>query len=418
MSRIALGQYLSPLRFAQSLQGEQQRDRAVAHLDATGACTHDRPEGGKVRVPVTDPTPRLATDTDNAALLDLFGDVPMRGDLVLATRREPDFFALYRMQKVEPVVYVGDADGGLMGMCTALLREGFLDGRVQKVGYLGDLRVRFDRSRAFARFFGDYFEALCARTGCSQYYTSLLASNRAAINALTKRRAKRSRQPHYELLRPFTTVSVQLTWRPRRTTDVPVASATPNDLPAVTALLHADHQQRPFGYRFDDGELEHRLAHWPGFSLDDVLVAKDSTGAVCGVASVWNPKPVKRFEVRAYGGSMRWVKRGYDAAATVLRWPKLPEPGHEFRYAYLCNVSVKGGDVRVFRALLDEAYRRLHGTGLHFFSFDLGAGDPRWAALKGFMVQKLDFALYGVTPASAPRTAWPTGPTGFEVALA
>lgn len=36
MSRIALGQYLSPLRFAQSLQGEQQRDRAVAQLDATG----------------------------------------------------------------------------------------------------------------------------------------------------------------------------------------------------------------------------------------------------------------------------------------------------------------------------------------------------------------------------------------------
>lgn len=364
------------------------------------------------------PTPRLATDADNAALLDLFGEVPMRGELVLATKRSPDFFALYRMQKVDPVVYVGDTDTGIMGMCTALIRDGWLDGRVQKVGYLGDLRVRFDRSRAFARFFGDYFEALCERTGCSQYYTSLLASNRAAINALTKKRAKRGKQPHYELLRPFTTVSVQLTWKPKRTTNVTVTSATTNELPAITALLHDDHRQRPFGYRFDDGELEHRLSHWPGFSLDDVLVAKDSAGAVTGVASVWNPTPVKRFEVREYNGSMRWVKRGYNTAATVLRWPKLPEPGHEFRYAYLCNVSVKGGDVTVFRALLEEAYRRLHGTGLHFFSFDVGADDPWWPAVKGFMTQKLDFALYGVTPASAPRTAWPKGPTGFEVALA
>jgi len=105
--------------------------------------------------PVTDVTPRLATSADNAALLDLFGDVPMRGELVLATRRDPDFFALYRQQ----------------------------------------------------------------------------------------------------------------------------------------------------------------------------LVAKDSGGHVTGVATVWNPQPVKRFEVRSYNGKMRWVKRGYDLAATVLRWPKLRTRG-------------------------------------------------------------------------------------------
>jgi len=34
------------------------------------------------------------------------------------------------------------------------------------------------------------------------------------------------------------------------------------------------------------------------------------------------------------------------------------------------------------------------------------------------MTQKLDFALYAVTPPSAPRTQWPKGQTGFEVALA
>lgn len=110
------------------------------------------------------PTPRLATDADNAALLDLFGDVPMRGALVLATQRSPDFFSLYRMQRVEPIVYVGDAEHGLMGMCTALIRDGWLDGRVQKVGYLGDLRIRFDRSRAFPRFFGEAFELRCERS--------------------------------------------------------------------------------------------------------------------------------------------------------------------------------------------------------------------------------------------------------------
>jgi hypothetical protein len=368
--------------------------------------------------PVTDALPRLATSADNAALLDLFGDVPMRGELVLATRREPDFFSLYRMQRAEPFVYVADGPRGLTGMCTALLRDGWLDGAPTKVGYLGDLRVRFDRSRAFARFFGEYFDDLCQRTGCTRYYTSILASNQAALRALTRKRSERSRQPHYELLRPFTTVSVQLTFRPKDTTGLRVDSARPDDVPALVALLDADHRRRPFGYRFDDGELEHRLAHWPGFTLDSTLVAKDGAGRPLGVATVWNPQPVKRFQVRAYGGSMRWVKRGYDLAASVLRWPKLPDPGHEFRYAYLANVSVLNDDVRVFRALLEAAYRRLHGSGLHFFSFDLGRDDPWWPAVKGFVTQKLDFALYAVTPQGQLRTEWPTGRTGFEVALA
>ena len=48
---------------------------------------------------------RRATRDDNAALLDLFGDVPMTGDLVLSTQRAPDYFALFAMQRGEAEVW-------------------------------------------------------------------------------------------------------------------------------------------------------------------------------------------------------------------------------------------------------------------------------------------------------------------------
>ncbi len=38
---------------------------------------------------------RRATRDDNTALLDLFGAVPMQGDLVLSSQRAPDSFRLY-----------------------------------------------------------------------------------------------------------------------------------------------------------------------------------------------------------------------------------------------------------------------------------------------------------------------------------
>jgi hypothetical protein len=367
---------------------------------------------------VTDVTPRLATSADNEACLTLFGAVPMRGDLVLSTQRGPDFFALYGLQRARAYTYVGEDEKGLLGMATALVREGWLDGRVQPVGYLGDLRVRFDRSRAFGRLFGDHFEALCAETGCGAYYTSVLASNRAAINALVRRSPKRRNQPWYEPLHRFAAVSVQLTRRRRPSSDVPVRSATPDDLPAIAALLDEAHRRRPFGYRYDDGELQHRLARWPGFTLDDTLVALDARGALLGVTTLWDPSPVKRYRVHAYRGTMRWVQRGFNLAARVAGWPTLPAPGGDFRSVYLSNLAVRDESPRVFHALLEHAYARLQPTGRHFFTFELDEGDPLEPALKGFLARRLEFQLFAVTPASAPRLEWPRGRTGFEIALA
>lgn len=363
-------------------------------------------------------TPRLATQADNAACLELFSAVPMRGELVLSTQREPDFFALYSMQKVNAYTYVGDDErGGLVGMATALVRDGWLDGAPARVGYLGDLRIRFDRGRHFGRFFGEFFDALCTETKCDTYITSILSSNRAAMNALTRRKGKRTQQPYYSKLQNIEAVSVQLTRTRTPSTNVKVRSATAADVPQLIEVLASSHRSRPFGYRYDEGELEHRLAHWPGFSLDDTLLAVDGD-RILACCTVWDPSLVKRYRVHAYEGSMKWVKRGFNFAASVARWPKLPEPGGEFRYAYLTNLFVRDESPMVFRALLEHAYARLQPKGFHFFTFELHENDALSSALRGLMVRKLGFTLFGVTPASVARDTWQSGRTGFEMSLA
>lgn len=364
-------------------------------------------------------TPRLATANDNAACLDLFGAVPMRGELVLSTQRGPDFFSLYEMQKARAFTWVGDDErGGLMGMATALVRDGWLDGAPTRVGYLGDLRVRFDRGRAFGRFFGETFNALCAETKCDTFITSILSSNGAALNALTRRKGKRTNQPHYAKLHDIDAVSVQLTRARTPSRDVTVRTATSTDLPQLVDALSLAHRARPFGYRYDDGEFQHRLARWPGFSLDETLLAVNARGDLLGCCTVWDPSPVKRYRVDAYNGQMKWVKRGFNLAAALARWPKLPQPGQEFRYAYLTNVWVRDESPATFRALVEHAYARLQPRGFHFFTFELGVSDVLNEALRGFMTRRLGFSLYGVTPASVARTTWQPGRTGFEMALA
>ena len=364
---------------------------------------------------------RRATRDDNPHLLELFGSVPMQGELVLATQRAPDFFRLYDMQRGDTELWVNEGEDGLDSMGTLLVREGWLEGRPCRVGYLGDLRTRFSarRSRSLARFYGPLLEETAKRLGVEAFLTAVMASNAAALQALVKRKAHRVNQPHYTLLRRFAAVSVHFTRRRQpRPGRFLVRRATPEDVPAMAALLDADHRKRPFGYRYDLGELEHRLERWPGLSVDGCYLAFDGGGKLVGCTSAWDPEAVKRYRVMAYRGSMRWVKWGYDAMATVLRAPRLPEPGNDFRYFYLCNTSIVGEDPAILRALVERVYADHHGKGYHFFSLYMDEGDPLHPALQGFFQRRLDFHLYAVTPASSAREHFPRGRTGFEMALA
>ena len=364
---------------------------------------------------------RRATREDNAAVLELFGAVPMEGELVLATQRTPDFFRLYEMQRGEAELWVHEVEGGLDGMGAFLVRDGWLEGRPCRVGYLGDLRTRFSgrRHRAVSRFYGPLLEEVSERLGVEAFLTAVMATNAAALQALVKRKARRTAQPHYALLRRFAAVSVHFTRRRApRPGRYQVRRATAEDVPAMAALLDADHRGRPFGYRYDEGELQHRLERWPGLGVEGSYLAFDGGGRLVGCTSVWDPDAVKRYRVMGYRGSMRWVKWGYDALATVLRAPRLPAPGQDFRYFYLCNTSITGEDPEILRALVEQVYADHHGRGYHFFSLYLDEEDPLAPALDGFFQRRLPFHLYAVTPASAPREHFPSGRTGFEMALA
>ncbi len=362
---------------------------------------------------------RLATAADNADLLKLFQSVPMRGELVLCTERSPDFFALYRQQRGTHECWALEKDGRVRGCGTVLLRDGWIDGERRRVAYLGDLRAGPGGRGALHRSYAPLLQSVAERHAVTHFYTAVLASNQAALHALTRRSPRRATQPIYHLFRRYDAVQIHFT-RPRWSAPSKhaVRTATRSDLPALTQLLDRDHRERPYGYCFDQGELEHRLLHWPGYSLDSTYLAHDSEGQLAAAATVWDAAPVKRYRVEQYRGTMRWVRRLFGLSSTLWRHAPLPAPGECFRYAYLANLSVPSGDPRALRALLDRAYRDHRRRGLHFLMLYLEANSPLAPALGGFTTQRLPFLQYEVTPADAQAPPARPGTSGFEIALA
>ncbi len=319
-------------------------------------------------------------------------------------------------------IYDSEDGGALKGMGGVLIRDGFLDGEKRKVGYLGDLRTRgFLRERlAFPHVYGHIFQRTVDETGCDAFLTGVLADNEKALRALANTKSTRHAQPHYHLLRRFDMVNLHFLRRRRFRTPpgLTIRRATLDDIAGITALLARDHEQRPFGWRFDDGEFEHRLASWPGFSLDDTFVVYDDQGTLRATTTCWDAAPVKRYTVVRYGGEMVWVKRAMSFAAKLTGMAPLPQVGAPLRYRYLTNCTVKNDDPVVFEALLQALYMHYQESELHFLAFPLYHDDALAPAVARMFTRRIPFLLYAVTSSKVARTDWQAGRPGFEMALA
>ena len=109
---------------------------------------------------------RPARPDDDAARRELLASVAMDADLSLSIRRRPTVDAMYALHaSAWDSWVVADDAGRIEGMGSVLVREGRLDGRIVKVGYLGDLRLsgRAEGRQLLDRAYGPILEAARAR---------------------------------------------------------------------------------------------------------------------------------------------------------------------------------------------------------------------------------------------------------------
>jgi hypothetical protein len=384
------------------------------------------------------PNTRLATPADNARILDFFERTPMHTSAfdVQYTRR-PDFFTLLRYQSDRAFVIIAeDESGGIRSLATASLRPGWMKGQPTTIGYLGDLRVRFDRvsSGAWRRLFSDLVTeapGIEELADCTHWYTTVIDGNRAALAALgnddrSARSAGRLSRPHQPSLvpiGPFTMrnliMRLPLVGRARSRGPWEVCDASDANGAALTAFFEDENRLVPLGFR---GELARRLRCWDGLSIADFVYAADEHGIAACVAP-WSPGAAKQTVVSRVPTMLRLLGRG----ARALPSPpiRVPEPGQPLRMPYLTHLTFASRltpDERagVFRSMLDRLFNRWRGADWHcvamcdFDAWDLGR------ALGGFVQQTVPITVYAVVP---PGRAQETGavasgcPPAFEMAM-
>jgi hypothetical protein len=356
---------------------------------------------------------REARADDNAALLDLAAACPMEGDIALAITREPDFFALNRLEGPHWRAGVAEVDGGVVGCVMGAARMAYLHGSAQRTLYGGDLKVHPTmRGVGVADALTEWVGRALTDIGGPDTPT--------LVTILGGNRSMERRTTGFSLFATIRAFSIPLLWpRSARTHDgTRVSPATPTDLDEMASLWQRVAPGRQFAPVFDADELNAWISSAPGLAIDDYRVARSRDGRIMGFMAWWDQATFKQSRVLRYSPRLTVVRAALNGIATVSRGVRLPNVGEALRYRSALHVCVPAGRPDVLRALVRSSCTELRAQRYAFATIGLDVRDPLCAAMAGLAAQPTDVNAYVLTPAAAyAGPPLDDRPTHYEIAL-
>ncbi len=359
---------------------------------------------------------REATAADNEALLAVTAACPMAGDVGLCITREPDFFALNRLEGSHWAVGVVDGPDGTSVACVAVAeRTAYLHGEPTPVMYVSDLKVvPAHRGSGAADALVAWARERCLDThgAGAPVFLTVLAGNRAMDRRL---RGQGASMVRFATLRSS---SISLLWPRRPVPGMRLTRATTEDLPEMADLWARVAPGRQLAPVHDAATFGAWVETAPALDLSSYWLARDDDGRLLGFAGFWDQESFKQMRVTSYSAKLAAVRRMFNATAPFMGATRLPPTGGALRYLTAVHVCVPADSPRVLRAIVLAAYNELRGKGYSFVTVGLDVRDPLSVALRGLLGQPTDVEACLWTP-GGPYDGRPLDdrPVHVEIAL-
>ena len=326
----------------------------------------------------------LATAADDAAIRRILRTNPLPGGVTVTYEREPDYFLGCGTMghSWEVVVARRQADGEVVGFGCRAIRPLFVNGQMEQIGYLSQLRV--DRpfrgnwlpSRGFR-----FLHRLHMDRPAPAYLASITEENTEARGILVDH-PRRHFPAFCEVDRLHTLALIVRSPRALPAGPYDIARGSPADLTAIIAFLREHGAAKQFfpAYEADDfgGGSATR-----GFRVDDFIVARTG-GAIVGVLGLWDQSAYKQTVVQAYRGFLRGARPLYNAGARLMGAQPLPGVGQAISSIYASFVCIAGNDPDIFRVLLRSVYNLAARRGYAYLIVGLSVRDPLLAIARRY----------------------------------
>ncbi len=359
---------------------------------------------------------REAEPRDNDALRAIAAACTMNGDIALCVTREPDFFALNRLEGDGWRAGVAEVDGDVVGCVMVAEREAYLNGRVTQTFYGGDLKVHPAHrgagvANALTRWAYDYAADVAGAD------VPVLLTVLRGTRPMERRTDGRAGLPPCTLLRTIRAYSIPLFWPRRREPvgGIRVVDASLADCEEMAHLWRRVAPDRQFAPLLDARAIAAAMSV-PGDVRYRIARARD--GSILGFAGWWDQNEFKQTHVIRYSRRLAVARAVTNTAARILGTPGLPAPGEQLRYRTAVNVCVPNHSPAVLGALVRHACAEFREQSYPFITIGLDMRDPATAALRGLFAQPTGIGAYISTPSGAYRGPDLSGrPMHYEIAL-
>lgn len=320
---------------------------------------------------------RLATPADEGAIRQLLADHPVPGHITLGYEREPDYFLGCGTMGPFWQVLVAhhEPSGELAGLACRATRPMWINGQVQEVGYLSQLRVaeRFRGRWLVARGF-HAFRTLHEDGRVPAYLATIIEENNEARGLLVDH--PRRTMPAFREREQLLTLALLLrrTRPPAAPVGFHVERGRAETLGEIVAFLRRQGALRQFFPVYQEEDFG-GSALTRGFAVEDFLVARRA-GQIVGTLGLWDQAAYKQTVVRGYGGLLHSARPLLNGALRLIGAPTLPAPGQPLRFVYASFLAIADDDPALFRGLLRQAYHLASERGYAFLMVGLVARDP------------------------------------------
>jgi GNAT superfamily N-acetyltransferase len=345
---------------------------------------------------MTDTPVRWATADDDAALRRLCRRTPIVGPISYCLEREPDFFALTKLQgEAGGRIAVIDHGDDIVAMAMMAPHRVWIGGQSQRVAYLGDLKVDPDhRHRGLAGLVVRFLADQLSRMGIDRSYFIVLTGNPAfaGLEGSSKQFALQKLRSVRNFLVPFGSLRTG-------ESDIVIARATPEAIQEMLALWNRVNGLRAFAPVLD----ERLFAQWisGSLSLADFRLARRN-GSLVGFCATWDASAIKQIRLLRLSVGLLLTTKMYNIAAPFLRRPKFPSANEHLRFLYVSHICAESSEI--LQSLLETVHDEHRGDGHLYFDLALDRADPLSSALAHFRSMKVEFDVWEACT-GAPQTA-------------
>jgi hypothetical protein len=284
---------------------------------------------------------RIATEADDDVLRAILRENAMPTWVDMAVEREPSFFAAKNLFGRDWAVIAEDGES-VVGMYTAAVVPVHVNGRPERVGYLGGLRES-PRYRRHIRYLREGYASIlpmAPMTGSLPWWFTVVASDNSAARRLLEAGVRGL--PAYHLQGDYLTFAIPAARGRRRGL---WRRAVEGDVHAIVEFHNAQ------AARFQCSPvLSEELVRTIG--VERFLVLED--GTLRGVAALWDQRAFKQVVARSYRLPIGALVPAYNAFARLFRRIPLPAAGRALDQTFIAFLALSDSALNEARALSED----------------------------------------------------------------